>query len=163
MNNIEALMNQIGGLVSSKVAPPIGLPRVERPFQIPDDLTEFYALCGGIELYPEALYPVRIVSPQEVVPANPVIVGKLCPEDISSSWYIIATDSNGDYLTIDLHPGRLGRCYDSFFDSHGVPGSCPIIAKTFTELLSRLIENQGKYWYWLGSDFVPIGDAYQSP
>lgn len=161
MSAMEALIYQIQESLPSRVAAVDRMPQVELPYQIPEDLTVFYTLCGGIELYPEAHYPIRVVSPHEVVLANPVIVGELCSDDISASWHIIATDGNGDYLTIDLHPDRLGRCYDSFRETHGLPGSCPIIARTFTELLSRLIENKGQRWYWLDSEFAPIGDAYQ--
>jgi len=45
---------------------------------------------------------VKIVGPKEVVPANPVIVGELCPDDITSTWHIIAHDQHRNYLTIDL-------------------------------------------------------------
>lgn len=64
------------------------------------------------------------------------------------------------YITIDLAEKRLGRCYDSFWDRHGVVGESTIVAKSFTELLSQLFGNQGKSLFWLNSDFVYIGDAY---
>lgn len=44
---------------------------------------------------------------------------------------------------------RLGRCYDSFFDRHGIVGESQIIANSFTDLLINFINNQGQYWYWL--------------
>ena len=39
-------------------------------------------------------------------------------------------------------------------------GDCPVIAKSFTELLSQLVKNKGKRWYWLKEDFESLGDAY---
>lgn len=81
-------------------------------------------------------------------------------EDISSHWYIVVHDGNGDYITIDLHQDRLGKYYDSFWDKHGVPGDSPIIAKSFTELLDRLVKKNGERWYWLNEDFESLGDAY---
>ena len=39
-------------------------------------------------------------------------------------------------------------------------GECPIIARTFTELLENLVCNKGKHWYWLRDEFIQIGDAY---
>ena len=45
-------------------------------------------------------------------------------------------------------------------ETHGVAGSCPIIATSFTDLLTRLYENKGQRWYWLRPDFVSLGDAY---
>jgi hypothetical protein len=89
-----------------------------------------------------------------------VIVGEACEDDISASWHLIVDDTNGEYLTIDLSENRVGRCYDSFFDRHGVRGSCPIIATSFSELLQRLIENRGQHWYWLQEGFESLGDAY---
>jgi hypothetical protein len=100
------------------------------------------------------------VEPSGFVLANPVIVGELCPEDITAEWYIVAHAGSQETLTIDLNSSRLGRCYDSFWDRHGVPGSCKIIALSFTDLLRRLIENSGRYWYWLRDDFKSLGDAY---
>ena len=141
---------------------PSGVPVVNDGHILPDDVLRFYTLCGGVSLYLNNDYSVRIVSPQDFVLANPVIVGEVCEDDISSTWYIVADDFNGDYLTIDLDASRLGRCYDSYFDVHGMVGGCPIIATSFTDLLRRLITNKGEYWYWLSDDFKPIGDAYDA-
>lgn len=71
--------------------------------------------------------------------------------------------SSGQNGTIEkdvTHKLRLGRCYDSNWEIHGVAGSCPIIANSFTELLERLVMNNGKHWYWLQDDFTSLGDAY---
>ncbi|AFJ61907.1 conserved hypothetical protein, phage SPbeta [Bacillus velezensis YAU B9601-Y2] len=92
--------------------------------------------------------------------ANPVIVGELCEEDISSEWYIVCTDGKGEYLTIDLNEDRKGKCYDSFFDRHGIVGETQVIATSFTDLIQRLLENKGEHWYWLRDDFSTLGDAY---
>lgn len=40
---------------------------------LPDDIKEFYTLCGGIILFEDMPYSVRIVPPEEFVLANPVI------------------------------------------------------------------------------------------
>jgi hypothetical protein len=31
---------------------------------------------------------------------------------------------------------------------------------TFTELFERVLDARGGYWYWLESDLVTLGDAY---
>ena len=80
--------------------------------------------------------------------------------DISDLWFSIADDGNGDYLSIDLAPGRLGICYDSFHETHGVAGSTPVIARSFTELLTSLLQSRGNRPYWLEDGFVSLGDAY---
>lgn len=158
--DMRGLITRIQATLDCQVLAPVGIPILHEGHLFSDDLRTFYTLCGGIRLFEGRDYAVTIVPPIQFVVANPVIVGEVVEDDISSTWYIIADDGNGDYLTIDLSRERLGRCYDSFFDRHGVGGSCPIIATSFTDLLTRLFENQGQYWYWLRSDFVPLGDAY---
>lgn len=143
------------------VYPPSGVPDIRAPHILPDDMRQFYLSCGGLDLwYALSPYGVRIVPPSAVVLANPIIIGDLCPEDITSTWYIIAHTPQYEYLTIDLSSSRVGRCYDSFFDRHGLIGSCPIIATSFSNLLERLYAAQGKYWYWLEDTFEGLGDAY---
>jgi len=160
MADVAEILQRIRGLAGCKVHPAQGLPDVPQPHTLPDDLRRFYSLCGGLSLLEDAEYPAFISRPKELVPANPVIIGEQVNDDISTSWYIIANDGSGEYLTIDLDPARLGRCYDSFSDRHGVAGSCPIIATSFTDLLERLVTNQGRHWYWLQPGFRSLGDAY---
>ena len=105
-------------------------------------------------------YGFEIVTPKEFVLANPLIIGELCEEDISSKWYIICKDSEDNYITIDLYKEKNGRCYDSFWDRHGVVGECSVIAISFTELIERLFRSKGKSLYWLDDNFEYIGDAY---
>jgi hypothetical protein len=142
------------------VHPPAGLPTVGVGHLLPDDVRAFYSSCGGVDLYPGAMYPISLLPPQQVEPANPVIVGEQVDDDISASWYLIAVSDQDEYVTIDLHPDRLGRCYDSFYEVHGVAGSCPIVAMRFTDLFARLLAAEGGRWYWLEDGFRSLGDAY---
>lgn len=166
---IESLISKIAKLSDCIVYERTGAPRVLSKHRVPEDLDMFYEKCGGITLYQNADYPITIVPAERVAIANPIIRGELynsvCfdeinDDDISLSWYIIADDHNGDFLTIDLSIERLGRCYPSFWDVHAIPGDSPIIANSFTELLEKLIENKGEHWYWLRPSFVSFGDAY---
>ncbi len=168
MFSIEDLLALIRATPGCKVDEPMGLPIIEAKHSLPEDLRNFYLLCGGVTLAKGSPYAVSIVPPDRCVLANPVILGDLADlakseeeEDISWLWYIIANCGNGDYLTIDLSQERLGRCYDSFHETHGLQGNTPIIAFSFTELLTSLFQGRGQYWYWLQPDFVPFGDAYQ--
>ena len=129
---------------------------------MPDDVREFYRVAGGAVLFPGSNYDYSIVGPEEVCPANPVLGVDSEDGDISDAWYIIAVDSGGEHLTIDFDSARLGRCYDSFHETHGVTGSMPIVARSFTELLQRLLDNRGEYPYWLRDDFASMGDAYDA-
>lgn len=157
--DVVQLVEQIR-LDGCMVYPANGQPSVESDHGVPDDVRVFYELCGGIMLYPQAEYPIEVVPPERCVLANPVIVGELCDYDITSTWYIIARDRNNEVLTIDFSFERLGRCYDSFSDRHGVRGSCPIIATSLTDLLRRMLDNRGGYPYWLSPTFSALGDAY---
>lgn len=158
--DILEVINKIKNDSECIVYPPCGLPSFGEEVKLPDDLKIFYESCGGISFFPNKKYSFLIVNPTEVVLANPIIVGELCEEDISSKWYIIGKDMENNYITIDLAKERLGRCYDSFWDRHGIVGECPIIAKSFTELVNRLLCNRATSLYWLEESFSYIGDAY---
>lgn len=160
MTKIAALIKAIAETKGSAVLPPSGQPVVADEHRLPSDLVEFYSLCGGVRLFEDSAYPIRIVEPQGVVPANPEIVGLECPGDMTESWYIVARGGSEEAISIDCDPLRLGRCYDSFWDRHGVAGSCAIVALSFSELLTRLHNAGGGYWYWLVEDGSGYGDAY---
>jgi antitoxin YokJ len=103
MSKIKQLISQAGTLPHCCVLEPAGLPKiVEIKHILSDDIFEFYSLCGGLVLFEDKDYPIYVVSPDKFVLANPMIVGELCKEDISSNWYIICNDGKDEYLTIDL-------------------------------------------------------------
>lgn len=125
-------------------------------------MKEFYRLCGGVDCYIEyGGFPIEILSPIHVKKANLSLLGKEYEEDISSSWYLIADAEDGNYITIDCNPSRLGRCYESFEYSHAVVGNCPIIAFSFTELLHKILSYQGDYFFWKdNANGIVYRDAY---
>jgi antitoxin YokJ len=43
---------------------------------LPDDLRNFYELCGGLSLAENTPYAVTIVPPSKCMLANPVILGE---------------------------------------------------------------------------------------
>ncbi|MCA9039663.1 MAG: hypothetical protein KDA65_04875 [Planctomycetaceae bacterium] len=150
-------MEKLSQYEDCHIRPPSGRPSFVET--LPDDLDEFYHSCGGVSLFDAADYSIDIVAPNEFVRANPVIALDDGRDDISYDWYIIGK-SGEQYITIDLNEKRRGRCYDSNWDCHAVAGSCPIIAKSFTELFERLIESRGLAWFWLSENFSGLGDAY---
>jgi len=165
--SIDQLLALLSALPDAEMAPPGGVPHVGAPHILPMDLERFFQVCGGVRLFPRSDYPIRVVGPTELRRTNDVLWGHLPSEatkevsaDRSWSWFTIAADEKGDYLSIDLSPERLGRCYDSFWDRHAVPGESRVVATSFTDLVLRLIENRGDYWYWLREEFVSLGDAY---
>ena len=168
MNKISQLLRLIQNTPDCFVRPSQGLPQIKSDHNMPNDLVEFYQLCGGVVFYQSSAYSIEIVPPSGVVLANAKFFIGLnekdlaaIKDDISWSWYIIGDGGeNLRYITIDLASERLGRCYDSFWDSYAMPGSSPIIALSFTDLLSNLHSNKGQHWYWCQPGFLQIGDAY---
>lgn len=134
------------------------------PSGLPDDLREFYELCGGLTLFTDSFFVWEIVGPREIVPTNLVLLGEQFEDDITSSWSVIAREpgDSGSLISIDLGADRLGWCYDSNADVHGLVGDCAVLAHSFTELLSELIEARGQHVFWTADDFVSKGDAYDS-
>ncbi|TAF65397.1 MAG: SMI1/KNR4 family protein [Cytophagales bacterium] len=128
---------------------------------IPEDMFQFYQLCGGISLWINSPYRLDIVPFDTIVRANPIIVGQSYENDISFDWFIIGKAQNSQYITIDLNKNRLGKCYDSFWDRHAVVGSCSVIALNFTELIVSILK-QKENFFWLENDFQSLGDAYDT-
>ncbi|MBP6526531.1 MAG: SMI1/KNR4 family protein [Dermatophilaceae bacterium] len=160
MTELRRLLDQIRQTPGCDLSAPRGRPGLRAGHLLPDDLLEFYVLAGGARLFAQAAYPVRIVGPDDLARANLEIVGTECPDDLSDSWYIVARGGRDQAISIDCAPARLGRCYDSFWDCHGVAGSCRVVARSFTELLRSLVDAGGGYWYWLASGAAAHGDAY---
>jgi antitoxin YokJ len=142
-----------------RVEVPVGIPYVPHGLILPQDLLEFYQKTGGVVFFEGKDYSIEIVPPSDLVRANPVIVNEDCIDDISYNWFIIGRSGN-QYITIDLDAERLGRCYDSFWDCHGLAGDCAVVAQSFTELLEQLWKEKGEYLYWLTDSFPSLGDAY---
>jgi antitoxin YokJ len=165
--DLALILKTIRATPDCNVRPPRGLPRVAPEHVLPGDLQEFYQLCGGVTLFGRADYPISIVPPEEMVLANAVILRGVSEpqlaataDDISWSWYIVGVEEGHSsmYITIDLSPERLGRCYDSYWEIH--PGNSTIIATSFTHLLEQLLSNRGERWYWVRPGFHSLGSPY---
>ncbi len=167
--SVHELVARIAATPDCRVTTPfkrsdLHLPALHEGHVLPDDLLEFYEMCGGLSLFERSPCSMIIVPPTEVVLANIVLFPGLRPEqltssfdDISWTWYLIAQNDSGEYLTIDLSKERAGRCYNSFMGYHANPGSSTIVAFSFTELLTRLYEDKGEHWL---PNVISLGDAY---
>lgn len=162
------MINILQKIMMSKeciVLPPSGFPRLKSGFSLPIDLHQFYSQCGGVVFFPDSEYSMEIVKPEDFKLSNFEILGddyldSIPENDISNDWYIVAQSGIEQRVSIDLNLKRLGKCYDSFWDIHASPGESPVLAISFTDLLSRCFSAQGQYWYWLAGDFISLGDAY---
>ncbi len=160
--DIERLIIQMSKDSNYEVKKPNGQPSILDGHVLPDDLQEFYRLCGGVSCYiASGGFPINVLAPAEVKPANLELIGESCPNDISSSWYLIADALDGNYISIDFAPERLGRCYESFEYSHAVAGNCPIVALSFTQFLQNLFDYKGDYFFWKDINHSDLGDAYK--
>jgi len=141
---------------------PCGYPEIKDGYVLPDDIREFYSICGGIMCYTQyGGFPIEILKPSNVKLSNIALLGKHYEEDISSSWHLIADALDGNFISVDFEPTRLGRCYESFAYSHAVANNCPMIALSFTELLYSIYKYTGDYFFWLDNPrFIGYGDAY---
>ena len=156
---IASLLDRVESLARSglcNVEPDAGT--ADHP-PLPADLSAFHGRFSEVTLFPSALFPLTIVAPSGVRQANLALLGESYSEDRSSTWYIVAKASE-QFVTIDLSEQRLGRCYDSFWDTHAVAGSCNVIANSFAEFLERAIRAEGRHFYWCEPDFNAHGDAY---
>ncbi|GIH02809.1 hypothetical protein Rhe02_08760 [Rhizocola hellebori] len=131
---------------------------------LPDDLRQFYEACGGLVLFQDAPFVWVIVGAHQMIPTNLEVIGEQVEDDITSTWFVIARqrgDSNA-LISIDLGASRLGWCYDSDVEVHGLVGNSAVLANSFTELLEQLVKSRGQYVFWEDPRFVSKGDAYDA-
>lgn len=173
--NIKELVEKFKADENFEVSEPCGQPVISQNHTLPKDVEEFYTLCGGIEFngyslddedeeeYEEegSAFPMNVLSPNKVTLANKALYCEIDEYDITDDWYLIIDAYDGNYISIDFSSERNGRCYVSFFDTHGVIGSCPIVSMTFTEFLENMLNYKGQEcFFWEDDGFVSKGDAY---
>lgn len=135
-------------------------PVAKLPLHLPQDLQYYFENYAEISLFDDADCPIKVVGLAEFKRANPIIAGEDAADDVSHNWFIIAHDNHSQYITIDLSKDKLGYCYDSFWDRHGVAGEQAVVAKSLTELLQCLYLAKGQSLYWTEQGFQSLGDAY---
>jgi antitoxin YokJ len=157
MKSIQALFEVIK--VEHEVDAPLDASKITSAEQklgypLPDDLKEFYSLSNGAMLrcqYEAGIYnEVGIYGLEYVERIRTVLLGESGDDDECAppSWYAICRVQSG-YIIVDLATVQDNHClfYFSWEDSTGWEEDSPIIARSFTELLNRLIESEGeKYW-----------------
>ena len=160
MDNMKKLIDQISKRSDCVINPAMGLPQLSENHVLPEELSEFYKLAGGAVLFQDSEQPYTILSPEEFQQSDIAIAGEVNEDSISSNWYVIVMDGNGDYLNINCAKEKTGYCYDTYHELYAMEGRTAIIATSFSELLTQLLANNGESSYWLKDDFVTLGDAY---
>lgn len=178
--SIKDLIKDISKVRGCEVYQPSGTPNTD--LKLPNDLAEFYKLCGGLELFSlfkliekgeiEEIehYPSVFIQPEKVLESTKIILSdevyeEYIADDIYNNskfknWYTIVDLYDGNYIVIDLNIDRLGKCYLAYADNFLVAGEMPIVAESFTELLERFVKNNGEYFFFLDDSFESYGDAF---
>jgi len=161
---VRDLIKRIQNTPDCRVFPPKGIPKIPDHLSLPLDVQSFYSLAGGAVLLQNSLSPYEIPEPQNFVPSNEIIFPEgydwdLPENDRSYDWYVAANSGPEQYISIDLNPDRLGRCYDSFWQLHATEDA-EIVALSFREMIEHLLDHRGDGPYWVEDGFPRLGFAY---
>ena len=115
---------------------------------VPDDLADFYKYYSSVVFYPKAQYSFTI-QPPELKRSDFVVMDEDLEDPDSANWYALVKCED-QIISIDLKPGpQFGYCYDSFWDSYTTADESTLIAKSFTELIEKIIKSGGKNLFWI--------------
>ena len=121
----------------------------------------FYALTDGATVHAGLPTELRIPTLAELQSTNALlyppgdVIWEELEDDISQHWLAIGlAPEMSQYVSLDLAPERLGRCMDSFIDTHASPGDCAVIANSFADWLAQLLASP-QPWFWLRDD-IPL-------
>lgn len=124
--------------------PSTGFPKKS----IPDDLADFYKNYSSAIFYPRARYSFT-VQPPELERSDFVVMKEDLEDPDSANWYALVRCED-QIISIDLTQGpQFGYCYDSFWDSYPTADESTLIAKSFTELVEKIIASGGKNLFWI--------------
>ncbi|MDU5003486.1 MAG: SMI1/KNR4 family protein [Veillonella sp.] len=149
------------------------LKAVSKPefaFPLPKDLEFFYENYEYAILNIDTYCEIRISSLSELQPTNQIlypaddVIWEELADDISNDWFMIASSQElSQYISIDLNKKRFGFCYDSFIETHATPDESPIIAKSFTELLEKLVSNENQQVVFIGFQMKKFKFSKRTP
>lgn len=168
-DDLDSVLAEIATRRDCRLLPPVGQAQVPAGLLVPPDLWRFHDRCGGAVLFMGAEFTWHVSGPSRLVPASPRLltpqvaaeVAVEYPEDLTNGCYVIADSgdesSTVPHIVVDLHPDRVGRCYDAFWQTYGLVGEMPIVALTITEFLRVLLASGGHDAVLSGR----YGDAYE--
>ncbi|MDG4786854.1 hypothetical protein O7626_13095 [Micromonospora sp. WMMD1102] len=166
---LAKVLDEIGQRRQCRLLPPAGPPLVPVGLPVPDDLRLLYERCGGAILFEGSPFAWRVSGPRKLVAASPRLLSHELadeiaiddPTDVTTGCHVIADGGTGastePHIVVDLHPDRSGRCYATGWDTYGLVGDMPVVARDITELLQRLLDTDGVQSNLPGRDY---GDAY---
>ena len=139
-------------------------PASPRLRDLPADLQLFFSQHTSLRLGHKQQRSLYILPLANWRRSNHAVLGETLEGDRSHHWWTLAQDDMGECISIDLSPEYQGRCIDSFHELHGVAGSSPVLARSFSALTALCLDSlalPGEWGpMWLRDGFAPLGDAY---
>jgi hypothetical protein len=150
---------------------------------LPADLSKFYHRTNGAELFGRGADARCRILPREHIESldwgeDPEGLGSYGPE--GRIWHRFAWLADGGWLAINLDPNKHQAPWSKNPELHELerkigyelfapicrgaagterrPGLNPVVALSFTELLQKLLDQRGQ-WFWLDASFKSVGDA----
>jgi antitoxin YokJ len=152
---IEELLEAISSDGRCVVKPSIGLPKINPSILLPQEIIDFYSLCGGIEFFTDEDYCCFINSPNDFTFANGVALRELSESDVldafgadhfSWSWYYFAHfDTLDDIIAVSVQGDDVLSCYDCYWSSY--PNKNRKISSSVSEMIEKIYLSGGKIHY----------------
>jgi hypothetical protein len=156
---LDDIIKTLSGWPDYSFDPSAGLPSIEPPLRLPDDLHAYYSKHGEGRLFGKHSPTFRIVAPNDLQQVHYAVLGEWVEDSPpESSMYALIDCNDSNYVAIDLSPERCGWMYDVFHETVGDVKRYPIIAKSFTEFMNGMVNGNGRS-YWLSPFFQNYGYA----
>ena len=132
-------------------------------YQFPDDLKEFYRRYESVCLYSKEDPLYRFLSVDELHTTRIDIYGEDSIDLGPDHWWSVCDVQDGNYISIDLKSfqDKEYNYIDAFHETFAEKGYSMIIAKSFTELLSKALMGGDSQVFFLQEGFVGYGDAIE--
>jgi hypothetical protein len=131
--------------------------------ELPSDLRSFYKRFEMVDLFVGEFGPLYQVLPlSDHIRARVAVLQNDSEEAGPSSWYALCDVQDGNYIAVDLESEQQGgfNYIDCFHETFALPGESRIIARSFTELLKRMLQGGSEQLFFLQPGFEPYGDAF---
>jgi hypothetical protein len=132
-------------------------------YSFPNDMKKFYHRYESVSLYDKKDPLYKFVPVNDLHPTIIDIYGKDSLDLGPDHWWSICNVQDGNYISIDLKSLGDNSCnyIDAFHETFAEPGYSKIVAKSFTELLSRALASGNDQLFFLKEGFVGYGDAFE--
>lgn len=155
MRSLDEIIEELNSREDCVFRPATRLPDLPPGLTLPHDLALFYSRFSEARLSGRDDPSYHISAPSGFVNIGIAVCGEHTRHPVQDFWFALAHVQDGNYFAIDLHPSRLGRCYDIFHETY-LPDECKIIALSFTELMNQIAAADDDCW-WLDEKFLGYG------